>query len=220
MGIHIVGVDLSVTATGLADSTGRTGRVGRPGITVMELPERLAALRQLGGRIHRWIQDGIPPGTVGPILLCIEGLEARQRHVSGGASERAFMWHWLVDYHLSRGDAVVAVNPSKIKQFATGHGDANKREMITAARSWGWVVGGDDNKADAATLVAIGTTLLGGSAPAGAMKDALGGVIVNAISDNIIREKVRHAGSEAVNVVAEPEGKRPRRARRGKKAST
>ena len=73
MGIHIVGVDLSVTATGLADSTGRTGRVGRPGITVMELPERLAALRQLGGRIHQWIQDGIPPGAPGPILLCIEG---------------------------------------------------------------------------------------------------------------------------------------------------
>jgi hypothetical protein len=153
---YVVGLDFSITASGVADSTGRAVTVGKKGVTALPLVPRCLALQQVGGLV--W--GGLDLRGDESVLV-IETLEATGRG-NGALIERGFVWYWLVTAALEHGFRVVTVNPSVVKKYATGHGDANKREILTAVTSWGkWPVGRDNNKADAAVLCAIGMHLLG-----------------------------------------------------------
>ena len=152
---YVVGVDLSLTATGLADSTARCGRVGQSGVTALPLDKRFYAIQQVASGIYQWIAQPRPD------LVVIEGIEAHGAG-NGGLSERTFLWWWLVSVYLTNGVPVLDVNPNKLKMYTTGRGNATKPDMVAAVAGWQrWPVGKDNNKADAAALCAIGLHLLG-----------------------------------------------------------
>lgn len=163
---YVVGLDMSITASGLADCYGRSGRVGQGGVSTLPVAERSSTLVALGGRIGTWIRQGDDAGHP-ERLLVIEGLDARvvasARRGNAMGSERAFVWWWLVTHYLDSGWGVTVVNPTRLKMFAFSKGDANKREVLASVHSWGrWPdTGKDDNKADAAVLCAIGMSMVG-----------------------------------------------------------
>ncbi|MET8864641.1 hypothetical protein ABZW11_17025 [Nonomuraea sp. NPDC004580] len=151
---RVVGLDISLTGTGIACSAGWCDAIGLPGITSLPLARRDAALDQLAYDITQHIGP-----TTG--LVVIEA-PAYSRS-GGGAHERSGLW-WRVVHRLLRWDIpVVEVNPGHRSTYATGKGNASKTAVVDAvARRWpAWQTHGDDNAADAVVLMAMGLDALG-----------------------------------------------------------
>lgn len=161
--MKVIGLDLSLTATGVA------GAGWADTLTPPPAPKRNAAWkrltdpeRDLATRAYQherlqWIlvklADWIPHPDDEPCLVVLEGLSfdshdtARQ---SAGLS-------WMVRHSLWRdGVPYVLVPPSSLKLYATGSGNAGKEQMLAAARRHFDWFDGDDNAADAAWLAAMG----------------------------------------------------------------
>jgi Holliday junction resolvasome RuvABC endonuclease subunit len=154
--VNVVGLDLSLTASGIASTRGWCTVVGRAGLTVAATPlaERLAGMRALKQQLL---------DTIGaPDLVCIE-TPALSR-ARGGVFERGWLWFEVATVlELDRDVAVVGVDPGQLKLYATGRGGASKGEVLVAVtKRWPqFETGGDDNLADAVVLAAIGADLLG-----------------------------------------------------------
>lgn len=151
---RVVGLDISLTGTGIACSAGWCDAIGTNGITTLPLARRDAALDQLAYDIVQHIG----PQTQ---LVVIEA-PAYSRS-GGGAHERSSLW-WRVVHRLLRWDIpVVEVNPKHRSTYATGRGNAPKTAVVDAvARRWPrWETGGDDNAADAVVLMAMGLDAAG-----------------------------------------------------------
>ena len=144
----VVGVDLSLTATGIA-------RVRLSGVKTATLSSKhrgISRLRDLAYEIRCQCDDAD--------LVVIEG--PSYGSVGAGFHERAGL-HWLVVDLLSVRDIpYVIVPPSVVKKYATGKGNANKGAMIDAAtRRYPHIeTGGDDNQVDALWLAAMGLDYL------------------------------------------------------------
>jgi Holliday junction resolvasome RuvABC endonuclease subunit len=169
-----VGLDLSLTGSGVASSLGWCERVGASDITTMDLDDRLAAVGNLVGKIL----DLTGGGGRWPEVVCVE-VPAFSRS-GGGVLERSALW-WNVVAALRRREVpVVEIYIGQRMRYATGKGSASKGAVIDAvARRWPqFETGGDDNLADAAVLAAMGADWLG--APIGAVpathRKALDGV--------------------------------------------
>ncbi|MFF8422878.1 hypothetical protein [Streptomyces sp. NPDC015680] len=156
----VIGLDPSLTATGIASSTGwcevigyKKPRAKDPGITGLPHPQRREALHEL----HQAITD-----TIGrPDLVVIE-LPAVSRS-GGGAHERGWLW-WQLYNHLAALEIPVGLlSPNQRALYATGKGNAGKGAVIDAVarRFPTWNTEGDDNAADAVTLMAAGRDWLG-----------------------------------------------------------
>jgi hypothetical protein len=149
------GLDISLTGTGIACSTGWCERVGVKDITTLALDDRLAAVDDLAEQIVQLV--GPDAGVV-----CVE-LPAFSR-AGGGALERSALW-WKVVHRLrvARFLPVAEVPIQARMRYATGKAMASKGAIIDAvARRWpAFETGGDDNLADAAVLAAIGADWLG-----------------------------------------------------------
>jgi crossover junction endodeoxyribonuclease RuvC len=180
--VRVVGVDLSLTATGLAWPD-RTMVHGRDGLTTLPISTRGQALCTLADELVR--QVGIGPGAQhmadpapwAPTLVVIENLPTGRTAGGTVSTEKGYVWWEFVRQCTLPGlssASLIEVTPSVIKKYATGNGNANKREMIAAVRElfpWleirktgkrGMPLGTyDDNKADAVVLCAIGCELLG-----------------------------------------------------------
>lgn len=148
---NVVGVDLSLTATGVADADGSTSLIAPAGEHTS--PDGLAEwLSLLNGRLADiiWAEGGA--------LFVVEDLPRNPRF--GGTALgmvhglwRASTWRWEAD--------VVYVPPASLKRYACGKGNASKAEVLTAAvRRLGYL-GADDNEADALWLRAMGLDALG-----------------------------------------------------------
>jgi crossover junction endodeoxyribonuclease RuvC len=151
---RVYGLDLSLTATGIASSLGWCDAIGRDGVTTLPLTQRDEAIYELAQRITSTINPAAD-------LVVIEA-PAYSRS-SGGAHERAGLW-WRVVHRLhSCQIPVVEVPPNLRSIYATGKSQAKKTEVVDAvARRWPtWQTGGDDNRADAVTLMALGLDHLG-----------------------------------------------------------
>jgi crossover junction endodeoxyribonuclease RuvC len=149
----VIGLDLSLTGSGVASSNGWCDRVGTPDITTRSLGERIVAVDFLVNQIITLVAR--------PALVCIE-IPAFSR-AGGGALERGSLW-WLVVRRLHSAEIPVAeVAIQQRMRYATGKGAASKGAIIDAvARRWPvWETGGDDNLADAAVLAAMGADRLG-----------------------------------------------------------
>ena len=156
---RVVGLDLSLTATGIASSAGWCRLVGHPsrrpgtGITQLPLPQRLEALRDLVYRVTR---------DIGALDLAVIEAPAVSRS-GGGAHERGWLWWRIYGYLADAEIPVATMTPGQLKTYATGKGNGTKSAVVDAvARRWpDWETGGDDNLADAVVLMAAGMDQLG-----------------------------------------------------------
>jgi Holliday junction resolvasome RuvABC endonuclease subunit len=150
----VIGIDPSLTATGIASSNGWCDVIGHPkrakdpGITQLPHPERLAAMRAVLDRVLTSI------GT--PDLVVME-LPAVSRS-GGGAHERGWLW-WQLYNQLHKAQIPIGLlSPNQRALYATGKGNAGKGAVVDAVarRFPDWATDGNDNAADAVTLMAAG----------------------------------------------------------------
>lgn len=156
----VIGLDTSLTATGIASSNGWCQTVGYqkprakdPGITQLPHPQRMEALRT--------VRAGIIQHIGRPDLVVLE-TPAFSR-AGGGGHERGWLWWSLYDHLTTAEIPVGLMDPRQRMLYATGKGAATKSAVVDAvARRWPqYETGGDDNLADAVVLMAAGRDWLG-----------------------------------------------------------
>ncbi|MFD5848339.1 hypothetical protein [Streptomyces chartreusis] len=156
----VVGIDPSLTGTGIASSNGwcevvgyKRARAKDPGITQLPHPERLAAMRH--------ILDTVFYSLGAPQLVVME-LPAHSRS-GGGAHERGWFWWQLYSQIHNHQIPIGLLTPNQRALYATGKGTAAKGAVIDAVtRRWpDWTTEGNDNAADAVALMAAGRDWLG-----------------------------------------------------------
>lgn len=156
----VIGIDPSLTGTGIASSNGwvdvfgyRRPRAKDPGITQLPHAERLHAMRDLLALVTT---------TIGYPDLAVMELPAVSRS-GGGAHERGWFW-WEIYRSLTSNEVPVGLMaPNARALYATGKGNAAKGAVVDAiARRFpDWATDGNDNAADAVTLMAAGRDWLG-----------------------------------------------------------
>lgn len=163
-----VGLDLSLTASGLARANTQnwpSGRVrpcelalvGQAGVTNMPLYDQLGAIDALAERIVDWdLAGGVPDVAV---------LEAPDNgRTYGGVTERAALF-WAVAWHLKQLGVPAFYLPTsqQVKIYATGTGSATKQMVKDAVSDYWpwWDHRSNDNLADAAAMAELGLALAG-----------------------------------------------------------
>lgn len=150
---QVIGLDTSLTKTGVASSDMWCEVRGYKDITTMPHARRIATMLRL--------VDDVLDITGKPDLVVIEA-PAFSR-TAGGAHERAFLF-WRLYEALTGLDVPIAVMTTNQRMlYATGKGSANKGAIVDAVarRLPQFDTGGDDNKADAVILMAAGRDALG-----------------------------------------------------------
>lgn len=151
--IRVLGLDLSLTATGVA---------GLGWATTLRYPARKTgqdALQYSHQRL-RWYHDNLADSYLnGVALAVVEGLALGQ-HNSGTAALAGQSW-MIRDLLWRRNIPYAMVSPTALKAYATGRGNASKAEVASSVLLWWPGFDGDDNAADAAVLAAMGAHRLG-----------------------------------------------------------
>jgi crossover junction endodeoxyribonuclease RuvC len=158
--VNILGLDLSLTATGIAivrtgdegDHRYRTEVIKRPA-KARDWPERQQV---------RWMIDEILTVVydVGAQwdLAVVEGLAFGSK--TGHAATRAGLW-WLVTDHIYVDMPLAVLSPAARAKYATGRGNAGKDDVMReVARRFPHFGGGED-EADALVCAAAGADHLG-----------------------------------------------------------
>lgn len=157
---RVVGVDLSLTSTGLADADGCTDRMRtKPDKGADALLDNLNRIANITRAVMDFAAFGEDEQQAA--LVVVEG-PAFSRGAMGGQHVRAGLW-WTVAAGLTaRTMRVLVVPPSTRAMYATGRGNAGKDEVLAAAikRYPHHDITGND-VADAVILAAIGARLLG-----------------------------------------------------------
>lgn len=158
--IRTVGIDLSLTATGVAYSDGRCFEEGMPLVTRQCIADQVVLL----DRLATWI--GNTALSFEPAAACIEGLDMSQSY--GGQIERTVVWWKVVEQLFAAGVSIWVAPSPQVKMYATGKGSGPKGAVIEAVtRRWPqFDHRGSDNRADAAVCALIAAHMLG--APIGA----------------------------------------------------
>lgn len=156
-GSLVVGVDTSLTCTGIAYNTGVLEVVKSTGKKTDTYEDRRRRLEKLAAQI---VDVASPTGAA---LVVIEG--PSYGSPSPSMWDRAHLW-WSV-YNTLRGYGlpVAVASPKSRMLYATGKGNADKMTVFEAAKdrlggTWASFAG-DDNRADAAWLCALGSAYLG-----------------------------------------------------------
>lgn len=153
--MKIVGLDLSLTSTGVAVADEldvveveqiRTKPTGAG------LVARRERLRRIRTELRPWMHDAD--------LVVIEGLAYASR--SPHATERAGLWWLVVDHLLADHVPVAVVSPTARAKYATGKGNAGKDQVLAAVvRRYPDVDVTGNDEADAVVLAAMGARSLG-----------------------------------------------------------
>lgn len=150
--MRIVGLDLSLTATGVA-----TWTEGALSLITLK-PPRASGLERLD-----WIYNQVRELCRGAELVIVEGLSFGSNMPS--AQERAGLWFLVARALWKAGIRMQAVAPTQLKKFVTGKGSAEKSLILREVfRRWN-IVAENDDQADAAVLVRIGLLLAGIAEP-------------------------------------------------------
>lgn len=140
--MKVIGLDLSITATGVAD---------RNGVTFLIKP------REVGDRRLVAIRDAVAVAVAGGDLVAIEDLpvHAKSAGITGmvHGAVRAALVMWGIPY--------VLITPASLKKYATGKGNCGKPEMAVAAFKRAGIEFADDNQCDAWWLRAMALDHLG-----------------------------------------------------------
>lgn len=149
---HIIGLDLSLTATGLARyEDGTTTYCTVPG-------EGTGLLRMIG--IEKDVLAKIYPMV--KLVVCEELAFTRN---DPSSQERAGLAYFLRRNFFQNCVRYILVAPNTLKKFVTGKGNAEKSLMLREVyRRWDIAVD-NDNEADAVGLCMIGACLLGHMEP-------------------------------------------------------
>lgn len=150
--MRVVGVDLSLTGTGVSDGT-RTWLVTSRGKKADDLRARNQRLTQLRLAVVDHCYDAD--------LVVVE--QPAFSRTTGHMHDRSGLW-WLVVAALHHHDLPVAeVPPTSLKRYATGRGNADKGAVIdaTVRRLPDVDTSGNDNRCDALWLAAMGLDHLG-----------------------------------------------------------
>ena len=163
MQFHIVGIDPSLSATGICRI-----RPGTPNPVQIDLirssrvpnakyPHTLARIRRLAGDVVRAARVDYEEGDI--LVVCMEGPIFGQ--ANGQYHTRAGLW-WLLYHLLEKLGFIVIVEPTKLKKYATRKGNAPK-DLVFASiiRSFPQVGIVDNNEADAVGLAAMVSRELG-----------------------------------------------------------
>lgn len=150
---RVVGLDLSLTATGIADSDGSVGTIK----TKLRGCERLAWIAEqvanaIDSAADSWVGGAWPLVVIEDYAFSRADAHSHQVGELGG----------VIRLQLHEAEVPwVAVVPSSLKKYATGKGNANKAAMLQAAWQRLGYEGTDDNEADALWLRAMGLDALG-----------------------------------------------------------
>lgn len=148
--LPVVGLDLSLTATGIATANGvRT--VGSTGRASASLRVRHARLADLATQVCLAVSEAAAPRTA---LVVIEA-PAFSR-TTGHQHDRSGAWWLVVDELLAAGHLVAEVSPTSRAKYATGKGNAGKAAVVSAVSHRYGITFADDNTADAFVLRAMG----------------------------------------------------------------
>jgi Holliday junction resolvasome RuvABC endonuclease subunit len=144
---RVVGLDLSLTSTGVAHIDGTPACIS---VDDLEGMDRIGFITERLG----------PAVKADTELVMIEAPVFVPAHISS-ARETMYL-NGIVREHLWRaGVAYLDVAPGTLKVYATGDGKANKTAMVVAARDRLGYEGKNDDEADALWLRALGWGLLG-----------------------------------------------------------
>lgn len=149
--MKVVGLDLSLTSSGVATADGRLLTVPSEagGFSVGERALRVARLRaQIEGYLG------------GVDMVVMEG-PAYSRQQQSGHHLRAGLWWMVAVTARTMAGEVIEISPSALKKFATGSGRATKVDMCTAVHRHTGKYVSDDNQADAFWLRQVGLHILG-----------------------------------------------------------
>lgn len=153
--VDVVGLDVSLTATGIADSDGGLNLVGSTGVLGMELYDRIDAIDALAAEIVESVKERKP------VLVVVEGLEVASaaRNALVSVIDRAWLYLGVVRRLRGLGIDLAVATPASLKVYATGRGNATKNAVIDAVarRLPRFETGGNDNLCDAAVLCAMGS---------------------------------------------------------------
>ena len=153
--IHVLGVDPSLTATGLAvvgPGMCITTTVGTKGKRADSLTDRDRRLAHLTERVADFITPAVR-------LAVIEG---PARVTVGSTLDRYGLWWRLVHRLHSRDIPVAVCAPATRAKWAAGTGRADKAAVAAhLARMWQAVELADDNQSDALALATMGAQYLG-----------------------------------------------------------
>ena len=139
----VLGIDVSLTSTGLAGSAGWTDVIK---------PAKLDGVERMA-----FVRARLADYADGADLVVIEGPSFGS--IGGKPHERAGLW-WQARLAF-RHCRVAVVSPSTLKKYATGSGRSDKDAVVlAAARRFPWFDGGND-EADALWLCAMGCEFLG-----------------------------------------------------------
>ncbi len=147
---HIIGIDLSLTATGIARTDG--SRQGAECFTERSKGKATDPLSVRSERLtdlYHAITSCVPDNGV----IAIETPAHNQ--TSGHHHDRSGLW-WLVVSGLVPYHKIYEVSTTQVKKYATGKGNASKAEvMIAAVKRYPEFDITNDNEADAVILAAF-----------------------------------------------------------------
>lgn len=143
--MKIVGLDLSLTSTGVAVIDGA-------GYTTLTLKTKTTGHERL-----RWLVQQVGERTLTAGLVVVEGPAYNARASQQGHHERAGLW-WMVTHELwTWGIPTAVASPAAVKKYATGNGSASKDAVLSAViRRFAGYDGSSNDEADALTLAALG----------------------------------------------------------------
>ena len=158
--MRVVGIDLSLTATGITTIDLDAGTIdvatitskGKADFTLAQRAHRLSELRHdIGDALAPWDEVA---------LVVVE--QPAYAQTSGHHHDRSGLWWMVVDALRGARVPVAEVTPGGVKRFAAGKGNAPKDTVLLhVARRWPDVPVRDNNQADSLVLAAMGARHLG-----------------------------------------------------------
>lgn len=160
--MRVVGVDLSLRATGLAAIDDAVGIITVDTDVVKSttdsgtLTSRHERLEAIAAAVVKYCKDAN--------LVVIES----PSYSSGGRGtwDRAGLWWWVISVLIITGATVAEISPKTRAKFVTNNGNAGKNAVgIAIGRLWPDVALRDDNDSDALVLATMGAQHLGMDVP-------------------------------------------------------
>jgi Holliday junction resolvasome RuvABC endonuclease subunit len=145
----VVGLDLSIQASGIAQADG-TPMVFKPSIST-KINFALETMDEICQQVFKSIPDDVE--LVMLEAIAFDGHDSSRMLAQLQGIVRMTLFQAKIPFYL--------VAPNTLKVYATGNGKAGKTEVVQAAEKRLGYLAHDDNEADALWLRAMGTDLLG-----------------------------------------------------------